>query len=134
MDEIALVKKLMRTPYQHRGRDFEEGLDCYGLIIVWYRELFRVELIDVHENYDESWKWNKNLFMENYHRQWKKSYPPKKHDIVLFKNSRGQIDHGGIYLEGGKILHACKAGIVINRTIDVKKGRREVEGFYEFTG
>jgi hypothetical protein len=98
-----------------------------------YNDLGR-KLIDISDDYDENWKLNgDNLFAkyyaENYYKECDKVEKPEFLDTVLFKNSKGIINHGGIVLNYGKFIHTCKAGTVISRFSD-SKFRMPIAGFY----
>jgi cell wall-associated NlpC family hydrolase len=124
-----IVDEFLGAPYRHGGRG-PLGLDCYGLIIKVYKRL-GVELFDV-ESYPLNWPSEKNLFLENYHRQWKKIESPNLFDVVLLCSKTGRVvDHAGVYIGDGRFLHACKAGVVIGKLAD---WAFKIEGFYSFNG
>lgn len=129
MDEIQLTRKIMTTPYIHGGRDFE-GADCYGAIILWYRHRLGIELWDLEAGYPADWKQSKNLFIENYYRQWLRVERPKRHDIVLIRITAERL-HAGIFMGQGKFLHLCQAGGVLS-PVDDRRWKSRLEGFYRF--
>ena len=45
MTASELVAQLQATPYRPGGNDFA-GCDCWGLVEIWYRELFGIHLAD----------------------------------------------------------------------------------------
>ena len=131
--EQKFISDLMQVPYLHGGRDPQIGLDCYGMIMLWYKILLKTKLYDLDIYYDKDWSHKgRNLILENYHRQWTKVEKAHVYDIVLFKNNRGHVNHGGIILSGGRFLHACRAGIVVQ---DLKRkpwNERKI-GYYRFS-
>ncbi len=124
-----IIREFLGAPYKHGGRSIC-GLDCYGLIIKVYQRLGH-ELFDVSESYGPDWSSERNLFIENCHRQWKKVESPDLFDVVLLCSKSGVVDHAGIYIGQGKFLHTCKAGTVIARLADWSS---KIEGFYRFNG
>lgn len=131
MIERKILEKYLEIPYKHMGRD-ESGIDCWGLILMFYKDVYRVKLWDIEESYDIDWSFkNKNHFIENYHKEWIISGTPKKFDVVLFKTKGKIVNHGGIYLGEGKFLHASKASIGITRFSENKNyWKKNIENFY----
>ena len=128
-EEQAIVRKYLNVRYNLRGRDIKDGLDCYGLIIAVYKDL-GFTLLDIEEEYNEDWAWQgRNHFIENYHNQWVKVEWPRFLDVVLFKNSKGIANHGGIVLRADKFLHCSKVNVTVGRLSD-DQWQRRIEGFY----
>ncbi len=127
-EKTELVQKYLGIPYVHQGRSMG-GLDCYGLLILAYRDI-GVELFDI-QDYDEQWQWKgKNLFLENYHRQWTKVGLPRYYDVVLFRDGRDVAAHAGLMMDDAAFLHcARKVGVVQSRISDRRWGGR-VAGIY----
>jgi cell wall-associated NlpC family hydrolase len=124
-----VVTKYLGVPYKHQGRDMR-GLDCYGIIICAYADI-GIKLFDIEEDYSEDWSWKgKNYFIENYYKQWEKVIAPKFMDVVLFKNSKGAINHAGIMLDENRFIHTSKVGTVVSRIADMKEHR--LEGYYRY--
>lgn len=128
--EKELINKYLGTPFKHLGRSLD-GLDCYGLLIMIYKDL-EIPLIDM-EQYDEKWaQKGENYFIENYHKQWEEVKNYRIFDVILFKNGSDLLNHIGIVLSGGKFIHsAIRAGTLINRITDPKWFPR-IQGFYRF--
>jgi len=56
--------QLLNIPYKHLGRRREEGLDCYGLVLVFY-EMLGLPLRPYVPPYDKLWYTTYNLIEEN---------------------------------------------------------------------
>jgi len=124
------LEKLMSVPYSHRGRDMS-GLDCYGLIIIWYKRIFGIGLYDIEEEYDKNFSFKgKNYFIENYHKQWRVVCSASIHTVVLFHNSGGVVNHGGVMLDSNRFVHACRAGVVVS-DLNIKSCKNKLNGFYQ---
>jgi len=128
MLQAEIIQKYLGIPYQHHGRSLS-GLDCYGLIL----EIFKdqgVELWDIHNEYDQEWSWKgKDLFIENYAREWERVTDFRFMDVVCFKNGKNVVNHAGVYLRMGKFIHAVKAGVVVSRLTDRQWQERYVGCF-----
>jgi len=128
MDVNELITPYIGLPYKHHGRS-REGFDCYGLIVAIYADL-GFKLMDIEEKYDEHWSWQgRNHFIENYHKQWDIVTTPKPLDVIMFKNKRGIVNHGGIIIDRFRFINARKAGVVIDR-INGDKWAKSLDGFY----
>lgn len=129
MNEEFIRNKYLGVPFKHRGR-LTDGLDCYGLIIRVYEDL-GIKLFDIEEEYDPDWAWKgRNLFIENYHKEWERVDKPSLFDVVLFcVNNKSIANHGGVVLKDGYFLHSCKAGTVVSPLSDWSK---YFEGYYHY--
>jgi len=128
MTEIEVINKYLGIPYLNRGRTME-ALDCWGLIIAVYKDL-GFALPDTTEEYDEDWSWQgKDFFLTTNYSDWQKVLIPGSLDVVLFQNSKGIANHGGIMLKNNRFLHACRAGVVIGKLEDFIWKKR-IYGFY----
>ena len=124
--EKELIEHFLGIPYKHRGRT-REGLDCWGLIKWIYKEM-GYDLWDIEEEYDENWSFKgRDLFIENYHKEWEKKDKPELFDVILFLSVKGIANHGGIMLSNGRFLHCCKVGTIVTR---ISEWRQKPEGFY----
>ncbi len=113
MNVRELSDKYLGVPYLHLGRSLQ-GLDCYGLIIMVYKEI-GYNLIDL-DNYDKNWtRKGEDLFVDNYQKQWVRVITPHLYDVILFTGAKGLTNHAGIYLRPDRFLHCVKAGVVIGK-------------------
>lgn len=132
MLQAEIIEKYLGVPYLHHGRDLS-GLDCYGLILNIFDDQ-GVELWDINEDYDPEWSWKgKDLFFQNYARDWDAVSDPRFMDVVCFKNGKGVVNHAGVLLGENKFIHAVKAGVVVSKYTDQQWNKRLV-GFYRYKG
>lgn len=123
-------EKYLGIPFKHRGRNPEEGLDCWGFIICVFKDL-GFDLLDL-ENYDFKWSLSgKNYFIENYWKNWKRVKNPVVYDGLLFHNGKGVANHAGIYIGNDNFIHCCKAGVVIGK-VTAPKWKNKLVGFFRF--
>jgi len=133
MGEVFAVMRYMGAPYRHMGRGID-GLDCWGLIKLVYKEMLKVELWDIGEEYPEDWSFaGRDLFMENYRKQWAKVAVPEIYDVVLIKNGGGTVNHAGIMINNQSFLHCIKAGAVVSRVTD-KIWKPRIAGYFRYKG
>jgi len=124
-----IINRYLGVPYIHKGRTLA-GLDCWGFIIDVYKHFKNIDIFDL-ENYDKDWfKKGKNHFAENYYQKWIKKMKPSFLDVILFKTSKGCINHAGLFLGSGQFIHCPEAGVGISRLND--KWKERIEGFYTY--
>lgn len=126
LDEKFIINKYLGIPFLHGGRTLN-GLDCWGLIIAIYADL-GFKLLDIEEEYTPDWQFkNKNYFIENYCKEWKRATLPELFDGVLFKSGKNIANHAGVVLSDNRFIHTCKAGTIISR---LDEWKNKIEGFY----
>jgi len=121
--------KFLGIPYQHLGRSFR-GVDCYGLLLLYYKELFGIVLKDWW--YEKDWsKKGCNYFLQNYTHVATKVTDPKIHDVVLFyiDTISKVTNHAAIIVEPNGIIQAVKSGVVYSNLCSPILQTR-IEGYY----
>jgi len=126
------LKKMMTIPYVHQGRGYD-GADCFGAIIIFYRDFLGIKLPDFDIDYDQNWavKGDKIKFIEDYYKFFEQVDKPAQFDIVLFQTKKGVANHGGVVLGNCKFFHVSKFGVSINK-YDEEMFQRRLNGFYHF--
>lgn len=124
-----MYKDLIGIKYKPHGRD-KEGIDCYGLLIEYYRRL-GVLFCDI--DYEET-DIKSNTYIDEVMRKTlpvEKIEKPEKHCIVELKVA-GYPSHVGIYIGKGDLLHANrKQGVVIEQ---MQRWENRIAGFYRVKG
>ena len=116
MNLFEIASKYIGIPFKEHGRDLD-GLDCYGLILLFYKEL-GCKLDDYR--YKPNWfKEGYNLFLENYYK-YAERIPENQAlipgDAILFRGFDKCPTHIGVYLGNGKFIHCLrKVGVVVSR-------------------
>ena len=102
------MKSYIGIPYLNRGRD-REGVDCWGLVQLWYQEQLAVAVPDYLWAYTSAEDHGSVAGAINEHKvQWLKVEGEPQYGDVLVFNIMGHPIHVGIMLEGGDFLHAFK--------------------------
>lgn len=130
--QVAL--KYVGWPYENQARGENNKLDCFGLLILIYRDLGRY-VPDSKEDYSTDWsKSGKDLFREGiefFAYLWEPVVNPEPGDIVMFKNVNGVATHVGVMIDKIKFIHACsKTGVVT--TSLAGKYKDKLYGYYRW--
>ncbi len=119
-DSVAFkpeLEKFLGTPYRLGGIG-PSGMDCSGFTKTFFAQTFGIEL--PHNSSAIS----RLDFLEDLPADWD-IYRPS--DLLFFGNSKGRINHVGIYLGEGKFIHASRSqGVVVSNLEDSYWKRRLV--------
>jgi cell wall-associated NlpC family hydrolase len=123
------ASKYIRIPYLDKGRSFE-GCDCFGLVILIYRNEFNRELADVMYATAEDRETIAKLIDVNAPTiDAQPVREPEEGDLVLMRNA-GAASHIGIYLEGGLCLHTSRKYGTCCERIDGPRLKWRIAGYY----
>lgn len=89
------------------GRPFIHGSwDCYGLVRDWYQQERDITLPDFPRE-DNWWTRGENLYVRHYAEAGFYSHADEIEpgDVILMQYRADEINHAGIYLGDGKMLH-----------------------------
>lgn len=100
------MEKYIDLPYKNLGRDFD-GVDCYGLLWLIYKEERNIVLPDFTElMYDQKWYRKHNHIVDNISDEWSKVKEPfKRYDAIIFYGRYEVADHIGVYIGDNKFIH-----------------------------
>ena len=125
---MSLLDKYIGIPYEHRGRTIE-GLDCWGLVVMVYRDL-GFELDDLNDYEVPSHLTGNDYFRNRDDDSWRRVAIPSSYDVVLIVNQKGIAYHAGMITPDHKYIHCAKnTGVAIVSMENVRKVLI-VEGFY----
>lgn len=100
--------KYIGIPYESGGRDFSK-IDCYGLILLLYKEIFDIILPD----------FQKEEYKGEFSNLWSEISKDnlKEGDVVLFRRDKNisSINHIGMYIDNNKMIHCFDSGVSIDR-------------------
>jgi len=122
------------TPFKAHGETLE-GLDCWGLCRLVYKDLFKISLPNFKEAYKlVSERKNINDIIDSQVGKWIKIERDELRpgDLVMLSIG-GKKCHIGIYINYDRMLHADeKAGVVVE-SFNAKRWSNRVSGFYRHT-
>ena len=101
------MNQYVGIPYLNRGRD-RDGLDCWGIVQLWYAEQLGVEVPDYLWAYTHAEDGGSVAAAINENKvNWQKVDQPDYGDVLVFR-ILGQPIHVGIKLHEDDFLHAFK--------------------------
>lgn len=114
-------KKYLEIPYESRGRDFH-GVDCFGLVYLFYREELGLELSE--KWYEHNWWKNDDCENPDFERHadregFVKVQDKQKWDLIFFRVMSDVVNHIGIYTGEGRnnLLHAKDGQMVMHEPL-----------------
>lgn len=88
--EIDIIKYL-GIPFLHKGRD-HNGIDCYGLIVLFYWQEFGIKIPDY--SYDKDWyKHDFDYIQKEYQKYGKKINDPEAYCVIGLRMPGRAIEH-----------------------------------------
>jgi hypothetical protein len=96
---MAVAKKYLGTPYQWGGESPSTGFDCSGLMQYAYHQAG----VDLPRVAEDQFNVGEHIGRDQL----------EPGDLVFFQDSTGYIHHVGMYIGGGKFMHAPHTGDVV---------------------
>jgi len=121
------VTDFIGTKYTVHGRTLEEGLDCYGVIFLYYKEIKKIILPDPFYSGVSSSEKDKvgNMLLKGIPAE---RIEKPETDCLISIKCGGKLSHIGLYLGNGMMLHSTHStGCVIQ---DIQRYSNKIEGFY----
>jgi probable lipoprotein NlpC len=118
-------------PWKERGRS-REGVDCYGLVVLAFRETHGVELAGFDEAYASVGEQAEisALIAGNAERwPWQQAPSPRPFDVALFRRGRLQT-HVGIVVDANRMLHIDQKCEAVIEAFTSGRWRHRLLGFY----
>lgn len=131
MSKELIINKYLGLPYLNMGRDIK-GLDCWGLVMLIFKNEKGFDLPDTTEDYDTTWSYKgKDYFNDKYSKRFDRVDTPEYMDIILIKNGKGICNHAGVMLDSKHFIHCAeKAGVVVSNIKD-ELWKNRIEGFFK---
>ena len=123
-------------PYQLHGVT-REGIDCWGLPCLWYREQYGIDLPSFGDRYGRELNETERAHIAGVIRGESKEWravpegEEQRGDLVLLRII-GQESHIGIVIEPGRFLHARKGVDSCVERYDSPTWARRVVAFYRW--
>lgn len=128
------ISKYLGIPFEHRRAEWG-GVDCYGLVRLFYRSEFKIEIPDYE--YSENWckqgfDWIQKYFKEN----WVRINTPIRYGIVGFRLPGYHVEHhvGIVLYDLAMFLHSPLNMPVCVSNLNTKAWKRAVSNYYEIKG
>ena len=124
------IVKYLGIPYKHEGENFD-GIDCYGLLKLFYREEFNAIAPDY--KYDEEWRLKDfNYLEEEFWQYCEKIKTPERYCIVGFRMlGKPVMCHIGIVMHDmNSFLHIPDGEQVCIESLSNRMWKRALYGFY----
>lgn len=113
------MKNYVGIPYVEYGRD-RNGVDCYGLLVLFYKEQYNIDLPTYETEQD---------IVKEGEENWCEVDKPRTGDAVLLRQFRVPT-HVGVMCDDWHFLH-CEDGIgVVRQRIDDPKWCRRIVKYY----
>jgi cell wall-associated NlpC family hydrolase len=124
-----MIRDLVGVKYKPHGRTLEEGLDCYGVAILYLKSR-GITLPDVFD-YDTNKKDQSDVktLLEQGIPHEKLDKPEK--DCLIELTICGMPSHVGVYLGDGEFIHATKYGVAVE---PLGRWRKRIKGYFRITG
>lgn len=124
--------KYIGLPYKDGGRD-TNGLDCWGLVRLVYKQEYNIDLPSFVESYSTAKDSDKvHELIARHKESWEKLGAPEEGSVVLLR-ILGSETHVGVYLGGNQFLHIREGVDAAVESIDSAAWNRRVVGFYKYT-
>lgn len=125
-----MLADLIGIPFKDRGRNINEGLDCYGLAMEVFRR-YGIEIPEFHACCEDFTRINNTI--EEQKPLWVSCdrHNPQTPSLVVIRfNQAIFCNHTGVYIGNGKFIHTRqRIGVNID-SIDNIAWKRRIEGFY----
>lgn len=130
-----LQSKFIGIPFVEKTGDFNNA-DCFGLVVLFYKEIMKIDIFGKLEHYH--YKDIKKILMQylsEVNTNWKsvKIDNMQFGDVIAMAhdlNHPNVIQHFGIYLEDGKMLHTLQD--VGSHIVDIKKYEYYIKGVHRW--
>ena len=123
--------KYIGLPYAANGRD-ESGIDCWGLVRLFYKQEYNIELPSYIEEYAGAYDTRILQMMDLYKSNWAQVFKPEVGSVIVF-NILGEPFHVGIYIGDDKFIHARDGMDSVVESVNSPKWAKRIEGYYKYS-
>ena len=120
---------LIGKPFKNKGRG-PDGFDCWGLVLEVYRRC-GIDLPDYDISAEACEQISKQMCQSAPY--WTKLESPEVPCLAIIKNDAFFVQHLGVYIGSGKVIHAQNFGVAIDR-IETTFLKHKIRGFFRYVG
>jgi len=125
------MRKYLGIPYVDKGRD-ENGLDCYGLVYLYYKNEYGIELETFTQDYESaSDAITAHGAIEKHRDEFLEVDKPREGDLIIFTIG-GFNAHIGLMISDKKFLHTLDGCEVTVESIDSITWRNRINSYLRF--
>ena len=125
------ANKYIGIPYKDGGRE-TDGLDCWGLVRLVYKNEYGIELPSFKNEYIISDRQRVNELFNQYRESWTVEENPKEGDVVLLR-LLGEEAHVGVLVNDKQFLHVNHKTPAAVENLSSIKWRDRVVGFNSYS-
>jgi len=125
------ANKYIGIPYKDGGRDIN-GLDCWGLVRLVYKNEYGIELPSFNNEYIITDRERVNELFNQYREGWAIEQNPKEGDVVLLR-LLGEESHVGVLINDKQFLHVNYKTPAAVENLDSIRWRNRIVGFNSYS-
>ena len=118
-------------PFQYKGRT-KEGLDCWGLARLIYKNEYDISLPSLSAEYEDSDIERISDLIAQYKEGWEAVDSPSEGDIVLFR-VMGAISHIGVAISSTQFIHAREGYDSAVESFDSSYWKKRIVGYFKYS-
>lgn len=122
--------KYIGIPYTAGGRD-ENGIDCWGLVRLVYKNEFNIQLPGFEDQYLESDSERTQELIAQYREGWEAVEVPTEGCVILLR-VMGHVSHIGIMINNHQFLHAQRGSGSSIQDIEGTRWKDRIAGYYKY--
>ena len=124
------TNKYVGIPYKAKGRDLD-GLDCWGLVRVIYKDLYNIDLPSFSESYDINDDNRIQELVHQYREGWEQKQEPESGDVIIFRIF-GNETHVGVVVGDTTFIHVREGSDCVIDNFTNTKWKNRIVGFYSY--
>lgn len=122
--------KYLGIPYKTHGRDLE-GIDCWGLVRLIYKNEYNIDLPSFSEHYLEDDRARSEELINLYKEGWEQTPHATEGAVVVLK-VLGHLSHVGVCIDSTQFIHAQEGSGSSVQSFDSIKWANRVAGFFKY--
>lgn len=127
------ISMYIGIPFVDGGR-LLSGADCYGVVMLYYKNILSIDIPDVQITANEPRK-SFIKYLDEVNKHWTKLDKPQQHcGVALRMNTEHPrlVTHFGIMLDDHRLLHSIKP--IGSHVVDIDNPtvKSRIEGFYKW--